>query len=89
MGGALSLLGALTYAELGAMRPEAGGLYVYIRDAFGPFPAFLFGWTIFFVTGSGTIATLAVASTTYLGQIVPLGPVTGRLTAVALIARLR
>ncbi len=86
VGGALSLLGALTYAELGAMRPEAGGLYVYIRDAFGPFPAFLFGWTLFFVTGSGTIATLAVASTTYLGQIVPLGPVTGRLTAVALIA---
>jgi basic amino acid/polyamine antiporter, APA family len=86
VGGVLSLLGALTYAELGVTRPEAGGLYVYIRDAFGRFPAFLFGWTLFFVTGSGTIATLAVASTTYLGQLVPLGPITGRLTAVALIA---
>jgi APA family basic amino acid/polyamine antiporter len=86
VGGVLSLLGALTYAELGASQPATGGLYVYIRDAFGRFPAFLFGWTLFFVTGSGTIATLAVASTTYLSQIVPLGPVTGRLTAVALIA---
>ena len=71
-GGVLSLLGALTYAEMGAMRPEAGGLYVYIRDGFGPFPAFFFGWTMFFITGSGTIATLAVAFTAYLGQIVPL-----------------
>jgi basic amino acid/polyamine antiporter, APA family len=86
VGGALSLLGALTYAELGAMQPKAGGLYVYIRDAFGRFPAFLFGWTLFFITGSGTIATLAVASTAYLGQLVPLGPTAGRFTAVALIA---
>ena len=43
-GGLLSFFGALTYAELGAMRPEAGGIYVYIRDAFGPLPAFLYGW---------------------------------------------
>src|SRR3954463_15756661 len=48
-GGVLSLLGALTYGELSAMKPEAGGLYVYIRDCFGPLPAFLFGWTLFFV----------------------------------------
>jgi len=85
-GGVLSLLGALTYAELGAMRPQAGGLYVYIRDGFGRFPAFLFGWTTFFITGSGTIATLAVAFTAYLGQLVPLGPVSGRLAAIVMIA---
>jgi APA family basic amino acid/polyamine antiporter len=85
-GGVLSLLGALTYAELGAMRPDAGGLYTYIRDGFGRFPAFLFGWTTFFITGSGTIATLAVAFTAYLGQLVPLGPISGRLAAVAMIA---
>ena len=60
-GGVLSLLGALTYAELGAMKPEAGGLYVYVRDTFGPLPAFLYGWTSFFVIASGSIATLAVA----------------------------
>jgi APA family basic amino acid/polyamine antiporter len=85
-GGVLSLLGALTYAEMGAMRPAAGGLYVYIRDGFGRFPAFLFGWTMFFITGSGTVATLAVAFTAYLGQLVPLGPISGRLAAVAMIA---
>src|SRR4051794_33760763 len=45
-GGVLSLLGALTYGELSAMKPEAGGLYIYIRDCFGPFLAFLFGWTL-------------------------------------------
>lgn len=72
--GILSLLGALTYAELGAERPEAGGLYAYIRDAFGPMPAFLYGWTMFFVIASGSVATLAVAFTSYLQQFVPLTP---------------
>ncbi|MFL5535200.1 MAG: APC family permease, partial [Gemmatimonadales bacterium] len=85
-GGVLSLLGALTYAEMGAMKPEAGGLYIYIRDGFGPFPAFLFGWTMFFITGSGTNATLAVAFTAYLGQFVSLTPLTSRLAAVAMLA---
>ncbi|MGH7525782.1 MAG: APC family permease, partial [Gemmatimonadales bacterium] len=85
-GGVLSLLGALTYAELGSMRPQAGGLYVYIRDAFGRFPAFLFGWTLFFIIGTGTVATLAVASAAYLGQLVPLTPTASRLTAVGMIA---
>ena len=75
--GILSLLGALTYGELGAGRPEAGGLYVYIRDAFGALPAFLYGWTSFFVIGSGSVATLAVAFTGYLGQFVALTPLAG------------
>ena len=57
----MSFLGALTYAELGAMKPEAGGLYAYIRDAFGPLPAFLYGWTSILVIASGSVATLAVA----------------------------
>ena len=84
-GGVLSLLGALTYAELGALHPGAGGLYAYIRDAFGRFPAFLFGWTLFFVIGSGSIATLAVAWTSYLGQLVPLSPLAGRVVAIGMI----
>jgi APA family basic amino acid/polyamine antiporter len=84
-GGVLSLLGALTYAELGSLHPGAGGLYAYIRDAFGRFPAFLFGWTLFFVIGSGSIATLAVAGTSYLGQLVPLSPLAGKLVAVGMI----
>ena len=49
VGGALSLLGALAYGELGAMNPAAGGLYVFLRDAFGPLTAFLYGWTFFLV----------------------------------------
>jgi len=84
VGGLLSLLGALTYGELGAMKPEAGGLYVYIRDCFGRFPAFLFGWTLFFVISSGAIATLAVAFSAYLGEIVPLSPVMAKVIAILL-----
>jgi APA family basic amino acid/polyamine antiporter len=84
--GVLSLLGAFTYGELGAARPDAGGLYVYIRDAFGPLPAFLYGWTAFLVIGSGSVATLAVAFTGYLGQIVPVSAMTGKIVAVLMIA---
>jgi basic amino acid/polyamine antiporter, APA family len=84
--GVLSLLGALTYGELGAMRPEAGGLYVYMRDAFGPFTAFLYGWTLFFVIASGSVAALSAAFTGYLGELVGLGPVTARLAPLLMIA---
>ena len=84
--GVLSLLGALTYAELGAMKPDAGGLYVFIRDGFGPLPAFLYGWTSFLVIASGSVATLAVAFSGYLSQIVPMGPMAGKLVAIAVIA---
>ena len=83
--GILSLLGALTYGELGAMNPEAGGLYIYIRDAFGPLAAFLYGWTAFFVISAGSMATLAVAFTAYLGQFVELSPVAGKVTALLMI----
>jgi APA family basic amino acid/polyamine antiporter len=84
--GILSLLGALTYAEMGAAKPDAGGLYVYIRDAFGPLPAFLYGWTAFFVIGSGSVATLAVAFTAYLRQLMPVSPLAAKVVAVAVIA---
>jgi basic amino acid/polyamine antiporter, APA family len=84
--GILSLLGALTYGEMGAMRPDAGGLYVYIRDAFGPMLAFLYGWMVFIVGGSGAVATLAVAFTNYARQFVPLSPVAAKLLAVVMIA---
>jgi APA family basic amino acid/polyamine antiporter len=84
--GVLSLLGALTYGEMGAMRPDAGGLYVYIRDAFGPLLAFVYGWTVFIVVGSGAVATLAVAFTNYARQFVALSPVGAKVLAVAMIA---
>lgn len=84
--GILSLLGALTYGELGAADPEAGGLYIYLRDAFGPLPAFLYGWTLFFVISSGSVATLAVAFTAYLDELVPLGAAAARIVAILMIA---
>src|SRR5690349_17407553 len=83
--GLLSLLGALTYAELGAMKPEAGGLYAYLRDAFGPLPAFLYGWASFLVIASGSIAALAVAFANYLQPLLPFH-VPGPVISVAVIA---
>ena len=86
VGGVLSLLGALSYGELGAMDRGSGGLYAYIRDGFGPFPAFLYGWTLFFVIGAGTIATLAVAAANYMGQFADISPMQKKVIAAALIA---
>lgn len=83
--GVLSLLGALTFAEMGAAKPDAGGLYLYIRDAFGPLPAFLYGWTSFFVLGAGSVATLAVAFTRYLQQFVTVSPLVAKIVAVLVI----
>ncbi len=85
VGGILSLLGALTYAELAAANPEAGGLYCYIRDGFGRAPAFLYGWCLFLVIASGTIAALAHAFTRYLAEIIPLSPVAINIVAVVMI----
>ena len=83
--GVLSLLGALTFAEMGAAKPDAGGLYLYIRDAFGALPAFLYGWTSFFVLGAGSVATLAVAFTRYLQQFVTVSPTVAKMVAVLVI----
>ncbi|MGE0454738.1 MAG: APC family permease [Vicinamibacteria bacterium] len=71
LGGLLVLAGALSFAELGAMFPRAGGQYHFIREAWGELPAFLFGWACFFVIMSGGNATLAVASGEYLSAFVP------------------
>lgn len=70
--GVLSLFGALTYAELAAAMPEAGGEYVYLSAAYGPFWGFLYGWTQFWVAKSGSIATLAAGFYTYLTAFVPV-----------------
>ncbi|MCG8608010.1 amino acid permease [bacterium] len=66
VGGLLTLAGALTFAELGAAMPEAGGHYVYLREAYGRLPAFLFGWILFLVAMGGSIAALGVALVEYL-----------------------
>jgi APA family basic amino acid/polyamine antiporter len=85
-GGVLSLLGALTYAELSAENPKAGGIYVHLRECFGPLPAFLFGWTLFFAMNGGTVATLAVAFSTMLSAIVPMPAGMAKLVSIAMIA---
>src|SRR3984893_11335720 len=85
-GGILSLLGALTYAELAAANPEAGGLYCYIRDGFGRFFAFLYGWSLFLIIASATIAALARAFTRYLAAIIPLSSLASTIVGVAMIA---
>ncbi|HEU5466585.1 MAG TPA: amino acid permease [Gemmatimonadales bacterium] len=86
VGGVLSLLGALTYGELGARKPGAGGLYTYLRDAFGPVVAFLYGWTAFLVIASGSVATLALAGSSYFSQLVPLSPGGAKGFALLVIA---
>ena len=70
--GLLSLAGALSYAELGAMLPHAGGEYVYLRRSYGELAAFLFGWMRFVVAGSGSIAILGVGFATFLSALVPM-----------------
>jgi APA family basic amino acid/polyamine antiporter len=85
-GGVLSLLGALTYAELAAANPEAGGLYCYIRDAFGRLPAFLYGWSLLLIIASGSIAAIAHAFTSYLKEIIPLSPTGAIISLLLMIA---
>lgn len=70
-GGLLSLFGALSYAELAAAMPEAGGEYVYLREAYGPLWGFLYGWTQMWVAKSGSIATLATGFYIYLANFRP------------------
>lgn len=99
-GGFIAFAGATAYAELAALRPHAGGEYVYLRAAFGPIAGFLTGWTSFVAGFSGAIAASAVGFASYLGHFVPLaadlrplatiplGPVTARLTPQSLVAML-
>jgi APA family basic amino acid/polyamine antiporter len=69
--GLLTVAGALSYGELAAMMPKAGGVYVYLREAFSPLWGFLYGWTFFLVIQAGGIAAVAVGFASYLGEIVP------------------
>jgi APA family basic amino acid/polyamine antiporter len=69
--GVLTLMAALSYGELAAMMPKAGGQYVYLREAFSPFWGFLYGWTLFLVIQTGTIAAVAVGFARYTGVLVP------------------
>ena len=73
--GLLTITGALCCAELATMMPRAGGVYVFLREAYGPALGFLFGWTLFLVVQTGTIAAVAIAFARFLGVFVP--PIAG------------
>lgn len=92
VGGLLSFFGALTYAELGAMKPQAGGEYVYVRDAYGPLVGFLYAWTWFLIAKPASIATITTGLVRILGTFsifgflaqTIIGPITyGQFVAIA------
>src|SRR4051812_19980845 len=72
VGGLLSFFGAITYAELGAMKPLAGGEYVYVRDGYGPLGGFLYGWTYFLIAKPASIATIVSGFVRIIGTFAPL-----------------
>jgi APA family basic amino acid/polyamine antiporter len=74
LGAVIALLGAFIFAELGARRPAAGGGYVYIREAFGPLPAFLYGWALLLAIATGAAAAVAVTFASYAAPLLRLAP---------------
>ncbi|HXM38570.1 MAG TPA: amino acid permease [Gemmatimonadales bacterium] len=88
VGGVVSLLGALSVAELGAAYPEAGGQYAYLREAYGPMWGFLYGWANFAVINPASIAAIAVGFASYLGFFVTLSPGAIKIVAVLSILAL-
>jgi APA family basic amino acid/polyamine antiporter len=83
-GGIVALAGAFCFGELGARRPRAGGGYVYLRDAFGPLPAFLYGWTLLLVIATGAIAAVAVTCARYAAPLFGVGA--SWVTPIAILA---
>ena len=82
--GIFSLFGALILAELGAALPEAGGIFVFLKEAFSPLWGFLYGWSLFWVIQTGSIAAVGVFFATYLGYFIPLAP--WGIKAVAIVS---
>ena len=82
LGGLMALSGALSYAELSAMMPDAGGIYVFLSRTYGGLFGFLYGWVYFLVVNTGAIAALSIAFATYLGYFVPLSSTGIKLVAI-------
>lgn len=87
LGGVIALFASFVYAELAARRPEVGGQYAYLRDAFGPMPAFLYGWALLLVIQSGGMAAVAITFARYFGDLVQL-PLSENAVAVGVLALL-
>lgn len=88
IGGIVSLLGALSVAELGAMYPRAGGIFVYLREAYGPLWGFLYGWTSVAVINTASVSAVAVGFATYLGFFLALTPLDIKMVAIGSIVLL-
>lgn len=88
VGAMVALFGALTIAELAAMYPRSGGIYVYLREAYGRVPAFLFGWTELLVIRPSALGALALVFASYTGTFFPLGDTGERILAASAIALL-
>jgi basic amino acid/polyamine antiporter, APA family len=88
LGAAVTLCGALTLAELATAYPRAGGAYVFLREAYGPLPAFLFGWVKLVVTGPAGLAAVSLIFAAYAGAFVPLSAAQQRLLAALLLVTL-
>src|ERR1700693_2572360 len=86
VGGLLSFFGALTYAELGAMKPQAGGEYVYVRDAYGPLAGFLYAWTWFVIAKPASVATVVTGLGRILGTFSIFSFFSGNVLSVNLLA---
>ena len=87
-GAIVAFAGALTFAELGSRFPQAGGHYVYIRDAFGGLPAFLYGWMLLLIVATGALASLALAFAGYVSAFIPMTPSGQRIFGSVTIALL-
>jgi APA family basic amino acid/polyamine antiporter len=91
IGGLITLTGALTFGELGSLFPQAGGIYVFLREAYGGLAAFLYGWAYLLIITSGSIAVLALAFSYYLSFFIPLtgtGKIIVSIAAIALLTTL-
>src|SRR5690606_7245320 len=85
LGGLVALVGALTIAELAVMFPRSGGIYVFLREAYGPLPAFLFGWTELIVIRPSALGAIAMLFAEYVEEFVPMSGTGVRFVAAAAI----
>ena len=88
VGGLITLTGALTFAELGGMFPKAGGIYVYLKEAYGKLPAFLYGWVTLLVVNTGSLAALGLIFAKYLTFYIPLTEAAQIWVAVSVVGGL-
>jgi len=86
--GLICLAGGFAYAELGCMFPEAGGQYAFLREGWGPLPAFMYGWCLLLIINTGSIAALTVAFSTSLSTLIPISPLGQTIISVSIVLML-